>query len=472
MMWVMLVVVATLALSLGTGSAGSADGPRSASRDSAGGNVLLCLLDEVGVDELSTYGEHPNAPATPTLDALAAGGVLFRNAYAYPICSPTRAAILTGRHGFRTGINNNVQFPKNGWALALDEVTLPELLALGTGGAYSSAIVGKWHLASQAVGGVLHPFLQGFQHHRGVQTNFSPPEDYFNWTKWVAGVPSTSTTYATTDHVDDALDLATTLPQPWFVMLSTTAAHTPFHAPPQALHTYTLSGDPGLTPVEHFDAAVQALDTELGRLLASIPADVLANTTVLVMGDNGAPGLAVSPPSIPSQSKGTLFEGAINVPLIAWGRGVPAAGEECGALVSATDLFATVADLAGFDAAQAMPPNRPLDSVSLVPYFEDPHRAPLYQYVYAEKVKPTGAIPTQHVFGQSSPYTYGRMIRDERWKLIVRQGNNDHFYDLQGLAFEGPNLLEGPLTPEQAKALARLRKAMRELREPELPTQF
>jgi arylsulfatase A-like enzyme len=427
------------------------------------------LLDEVGVDELGTYGEHPSAPATPTLDALAAGGVLFRNAYAYPICSPTRAALLTGRHAFRTGISNNVNFQNPVYALPFSEVTLPELIESATGGAYANALVGKWHLGSAAWESELHPFMQGWDIHRGTQTNFGPLESYSAWTKWIDGVPSISTTYATTDQIDDAIDLTTNLPRPWFVMLSTIAAHTPFHAPPPALHTYALSGDPDLTPVEHFDAAVQALDTELGRLLASIPSDVLADTTVLVMGDNGAPGLAVSPPSVPSKSKGTLYEGGINVPLIAWGRGVPGRGE-CAALVSAVDLFATVAELCGFDAAAAMPDARPLDSVSLVPYFQDPAHPPLQEYVYAEKEQPNAWLPGPLPVGQASTFSQGRTIRDARWKLVRRLGDTDQLYDLQGLNHEGDDLLLGPLTPEQAAALARLREAMRLLLEPDQPT--
>ena len=98
-------------------------------------NVLVVVLDDVGTDKVSSYAEVPNAPATPRIDALGRQGVRFRNAYAYPVCSPTRAAILTGRYARRDGMGAIVRW-QGKWELPLSEVLLPELLdASGNKGA-------------------------------------------------------------------------------------------------------------------------------------------------------------------------------------------------------------------------------------------------------------------------------------------------------------------------------------------------
>jgi arylsulfatase A-like enzyme len=133
-------------------------------------NVLLVIADDLGTDKLASYspaGEQP-LPATPTLDALAASGVSFDNAWACPVCSPTRATILTGRYPFRHG----VKFALPGsQALALEEITIPEVLDLAQiqgGPDVASGAIGKWHLQGTAVGGVDHPNLQGFDHYEGI----------------------------------------------------------------------------------------------------------------------------------------------------------------------------------------------------------------------------------------------------------------------------------------------------------------
>ena len=415
------------------------------------GNVLLIIADEVGNDRVSAYGENPNAPATPVLDSLAARGVLFRNAYACPTCSPTRAQIMTGRYGFRTGVGEVILVNSNSPALPYKEITLPELLDRGTGRRYDNALVGKWHLGSAAFGGALNALEQGWRAHVGVEGN---TKSYSSWTKQSNGIPQPSTAYITSDQADDAIVYTHTLSEPWLLCLSFTAAHTPYHAPPAGLHSINLSGPPSATPVAHFDAAVQAMDTEIGRLLASMPPAVKANTTILFIGDNGPPGAATTPPYTAGATKGSLFEGGINVPLIAAGRDVPARGQECDALVSAVDVYATVAELAGFDARQVLPAWRRIDSLSLVPYFDDPQRPSGHSVVYAEKFAPNGA---------AIPSTHARALRDERWKLIERDGAADQFYDLGGLDLEGPDLLQGTLNNEQRQAYGQLKQAMADL---------
>ena len=157
-------------------------------------NMLVIVADDVGVDMIGAYGESSAAPCTPNLDALAADGLLFRNAWACPVCSPTRAALLTGRWGFRTGIGSVVTNTEPGLTLA--ERTTPEVLTR-----YSSACIGKWHLAGNL--GNTHPNQSGFDHFSGFLRG--AVNDYFSWPKVVDGQSSTSNVYTTSAFTDDAI---------------------------------------------------------------------------------------------------------------------------------------------------------------------------------------------------------------------------------------------------------------------------
>ena len=166
-----------------------------------------------------------------------------------------------------------------------------------------------------------------------------------------------------------------------------------------------MAGDPEATPNAHYCATVQALDSELGRLLAALSPQVRANTTIIFVGDNGTPNEAMVPPSVAGKGKGTLFEGGVNVPLIVSGKGVSTGSNVCDALVEAVDLFPTVADLFGVDYRVGVGDNRPIDGLSLESYFSAPSAPSLRTTVFAQKFSPNGA----------SPYlSEGWMIRDQR----------------------------------------------------------
>ncbi|MCC7014900.1 MAG: sulfatase-like hydrolase/transferase [Planctomycetes bacterium] len=410
-------------------------------------NVLLIVADDVGVDMLGAYGVHPNFPPTPHIDALIAQGVLFERCYTSPTCSPTRAAILTGRYSFRTGLGQPIQEWLPEHALQLDEVTVPEMLHASSQGAITSTAIGKWHLGSAAVGDIDHPNLQGFDWFEGTFGNLYFGQTYYDHSKITNGVRESTFVYSTTEQVDDALERIEAMPEPWFLYLAFNAAHQPFHAPPPALHTYTLAGNPDDTPYEHYSAAIQAIDTEVGRLLNSIDSEVLSHTTVIFIGDNGSPNQAVIPPSVPGLSKGSLYEGGVRVPLVVAGPKVTAHGERCSALINSVDLFPTIANLMGVDMRAGIGDNRPIDGVAFDAYLTDPAHSSLRAWAIAEKFSPNG-------FG---PYaSQGWMIRDERWKVIRRTGQPDFFFDMDGLAFEGVNLAAGALTPEQQAAYDRL----------------
>jgi arylsulfatase A-like enzyme len=360
--------------------------------EEARGNVLILVADDLGIDRLACYGA-PAAPPTPTLDRLVADGVLFQNAWSQPTCSPTRATLQTGRYGFRTGVGSVINAFGDVPALSLDEVTLPEMLDLGTGGAYAHASIGKWHLGSSRVGGDLAPNLSGYAHFAGSLEG--QLEFYDHWRRVVDGVATTSSRYATSACVDDALRWIRVQDRPWLCVVSFQAPHAPFHRPPPHLHTRKLPaeaprevcGGPGADPEPFFAAAVEALDTEIGRLLAGIQPAVRARTTVFFLGDNGTDA-CVARPEFRNRAKGTLYESGLRVPLVVAGFSVADRGRSA-ALVSTSDLFATVAELAGVELAATLP-GVALDSHSLVPCLADRRRS-VRSWLYAEVFTPNGA---------------------------------------------------------------------------------
>jgi len=392
-------------------------------------NLLLVVADDLGVDMVGAYAEGAPGPPTPTIDSLAQQGVLFRNCWSNTMCSPTRATIQTGRYGFRTGIGMIVT--ESGPDLQYSERILPEYLVNAPGGPYACAAIGKWHLGNDAGGEPHHANLSGYARFAGTKTSLMDPSDYYSWPKNVDGTVSTCTTYATTDNVDEALAWISTAPEPWFCYLAFTAPHSPFHAPPPDLHTRTLPPvDPRIDPRPFYEAMVEAMDTELGRLLNGIAAD-LPDTNVVFLGDNGTPREVCLPPFLPDHAKLTVYEGGINVPLIVTGPAVVHRGVECAALVNTTDLFATVLELGGFDLSTTKVPR---DSVSLTPYLADPATPDRRRWVYSEIFTPNG----------SGPVLSGRLaIRDSRYKLIrtVNDALPDELYDLELDPFESIDLL-------------------------------
>jgi arylsulfatase A-like enzyme len=373
--------------------------------DASARNVVLILADDFGVDLVGAYGEASDPPCTPVIDGLAGTGLLFRNAWANPVCSPTRGTVLTGRHPFRHGYGTPGSAMSSP-GLLLSETTIPEALP-----GYSSAALGKWHLAGNQSAD--HPNDSGFWRFAGGLGG--AVADYSSWDKTIDGSTSTVTTYATSDTADEAILAAQTLPQPFFLYVNFNAPHSPWHVPPPEL-----CGDPSCvcdslpaspSNLQMGKAMVEAMDRELGRMLAGIRA-VDPSPLIVFLGDNGTARQLTEAPFDPQRAKGSMYEGGINVPLIVQGPGV--AQGECAALVSASDLFATFAEWAGTTSTAE-------DSVSLVPYFSDPSLPSIRESVYAETFQPNG-------FG---PYTtHDRTVRNERYKLIRRLGEPDELYDL------------------------------------------
>ncbi|MEM6569771.1 MAG: sulfatase-like hydrolase/transferase [Planctomycetota bacterium] len=380
-------------------------------------NVVIVLLDDVGRDRIGAYGDHPSPAPTPHIDGLAKRGVLFRNAWAYPSCSPTRAALLTGRHAERTGMgaviltNDGVQTP-----LDPEEVILPEALPR-----HGSIVIGKWHLRDSE-GPLAHPNEVGFD--RSIV--YVGPNTFESWTRVVDGESTPRTGYFPRTVAEDAVAAFGEMEEPFFAYVCPKLAHSPYHVPPAELHTRT---EPTTREEKHV-AMTEAVDTLLGRMLDAID---LSDTYVFVIGDNGSPGPTVSGPFERGRVKGSVYEGGVRVPFLVAGPGV-ARGIETDELVHVTDVFATVLDL-----ARAPAPKRGAeDSVSFAPLLraEDARGARETLYV--------SSFPHEGTVGESV-----RAIRTKRYKLIhsVTFGTFE-LYDLEKDPLEQVDLIKARPGPD------------------------
>ncbi len=379
-------------------------------------NLLVIVLDDVGMAKADGNGVPDMGMPTPNLDALAARGLRFDRAWTHPSCSPTRAALLTGRLPFRYGLGQAIA--RDGpYALPLGEVTLAEALApVG----YTSVVLGKWHLIGHdAENAGQHPLDQGFAHHRGTIANLPFSADntsYTRWSKSIDGQATESTTYATTDTTNDAIEAVRTLNGPWLLWVAYNAIHTPLHVPPASL----VKQVPPANAPDHVlaSAMMEALDHEIGRLLAEVKRR--DDTWVVVLGDNGFSADALAPPLQalhPLGNKGAVTEGGTRVPWMVWGPGLQR-GARTEALVQDVDLFPTLLDLAG------VPPSDPsrtnLDGISFAPVLRNPKHSGHRREVVIRVDRPNGPEPTASV----------GMVTDGERKLVFRETGAPRPYDL------------------------------------------
>ncbi|MEM7792789.1 MAG: sulfatase-like hydrolase/transferase, partial [Verrucomicrobiota bacterium] len=395
-------------------------------------NILLVVADDLGADSVGLYSSASTAP-TPIIDSLAQSGVRFTNAWAHPTCSPTRAGFLTGRHAFRTGVG------AAGDEIALSEFTTAQ--ALSNAG-YATACIGKWHLSGSSNGNDDNPNLMGFDHYEGAMNGGIG--DYYNWTKVTNGSSSTVTNYGTTENVDNAISWIAAQSGPWFCQLAFNAPHTPFHKPPNSLHSYdSLPGTPSdiqNNPTSYYQAAIESLDTELGRLLNSLSPSELANTNIIFIGDNGTPR-RVSP-GVVRDFKGRLYEGGVHVPFIVSGPAVASPLNRTNdATIHTVDLFATILELAGLDVATTVPAGVEYDSVSVVDYLANPAQAQYHAYAYTER------------FSSPTVVNDGLAIRDSDYKLIYFDSSaSEEFYHIQSDPTESTDLLISGLNATEQTA--------------------
>ena len=332
--------------------------------------------------------------------------------------------MMTGRYAWRTGVGRAID--ANTPELSSDEITVADVF-----GSEQSAYIGKWHLTERM--DYTHPGTLGWPHFSG--TIAGTLEDYFAYEKTVNGAATTSETYATTAVVDDALAwLDGHDAKPWMLWVAFNAAHTPLHAPPDDLHDYDLTGLSAETdPLRFYQAMIQSMDTELGRLLEGVDRD---KTVIIYLGDNGTLTELNQGIYPPGHGKGSLGQGGVHVPLIITGPGIESGTVD--AMVHAVDLYATVLELLG----ESEPSDSGLDSISLTPYFTDPFIHPQRERMLTE------------LFGYGVPELLaGRSARSERHKLIRPFEGTDRLYDLYADPIGIVDLLSvGTLTDDEQEA--------------------
>ena len=300
-------------------------------------NILLIIADDMGLDATPGYSVGTSKPTMPNLQNLMDSGIRFNNVWSNPVCTPTRATILTGKYGFRTNVINV------GDVLSTSETSIHKVLNTNAS-EYSHAVIGKWHLSTDPT----HPTTMGIDYFAGLLSG--GVQSYTNWNLNENGVTTTSTAYTTTKFTDLAIDWVSAQSQPWFLWLAYNAPHTPFHLPPTNLHSQgnlpTDDASIEANPLPYYHAMIEAMDSEVGRLLNSMTQEERDNTLIVFVGDNGTPSEVVQVYSS-NRAKGSIYQGGVNVPMVISGKNVTRINETEDALISTTDLFATIADVAG-----------------------------------------------------------------------------------------------------------------------------
>lgn len=395
--------------------------------DQTAPNILFIVADDFGleaapssVENLPTPSGTPMKANMPVLENLASQGLIFDNAWSTPFCAPTRAGIITGKHGFRTGV---VNIPSHN-SLRQEEITLQRHIDTQFPNKYEQAIIGKWHLNNEMDlsqdDAKRYPATLGIPYFDGLLRGSTG--SYYNWTRQITikdvSAPNdiltnTSEQYITTALTDASLQWIEDQGQnPWHLWLTHFAPHAPFHKPPNHLHTKDHLLSTGENSCDYYIAMLESLDKEVGRLLDNMCQNVKDNTIIIFISDNGTPNSVLQSPFPQGKGKGTLRQGGVRVPMIVTGAGVTRIGDRDSTLVNTTDLFATIAGIAGSTENQIH------DSKNLVPLFSQAPiitspscTNPTYQYNY-----------TNHIGGWA--------VSNEQYKLIHKFNGNDLLFDI------------------------------------------
>ncbi|MEX0330195.1 MAG: sulfatase [Puniceicoccaceae bacterium] len=431
-------------------------------------NVIIVLVDDLGWADLGCYGSTFHD--TPNLDALAAEGIRFTQAYAAsPVCSPSRAALMTGRHPVRVDITDWIkgfvkkdpllQTPEDRDELALEEVTMAEILKEH---GYKTGYFGKWHLGETED---YWPEAQGFDENYGGFSKGSPPGGYY--APWnnprLENGPEGE--YLTDRLTDEAIGfLHRNRESPFLIYLAYYTVHTPIEGCAEWDDHYAdkreglALPDPDATRPEgpaktrlhqsnaKYAAMVRSMDENVGRLLAELKDLGLEDDTVVVFtSDNGGlstgGGRQIPTSVLPLRAgKGWCYEGGIRVPLIIRAPDRTTPGTVSAQATISMDLLPTVLDLAG----RPLQPERHLDGISLGAAIAEPDECQPRSLVWH--------FPHYHA-GQWTP---GTAMRVGDWKIIQRYETG---------SFELYNLRDDPgeqddLTEEQPHVLEVMRSSL------------
>ena len=368
-------------------------------------NIVYIVSDDQGWKDV---GYHGSDIKTPNIDSLAAGGTRLEQFYAQPMCTPTRAALMTGRYPFRYGLQTAVIPSGHTYGLPTDEWLLPQ--ALKEAG-YYTAIIGKWHLG--------HADPKFWPRQRGFDYQYGPligELDYFTHeqhgvTDWYRdNKPVKEEGYTTTLLANDAVSLiekhdpAT----PLYLYLTFNAPHTPYQAPQEYLDQYNNIADPNRRA---YAAAITAMDDQIGHVVAALQKKHMRDNTIIVFqSDNGGtfnPMFAgegdMSKVVIPCnngpyrEGKGSLYEGGTRViALVNWPGHIPS-GVSLDAMIHVVDMYPTLAGLAGAPISKS----KPLDGLDVWPTLSAGKPSPRTEVIY-----------------NVEPFRAG--VREGDWKLVWR----------------------------------------------------
>jgi len=323
-------------------------------------NIVFILCDDLGYGDLGCYGSKIR---TPNLDRLAAERVRFTNfCAADPVCSPSRAALLTGRYPTRVGVPR-VLFPQDQDGLNLDEVTMANMLR---DRGYKTMCIGKWHL------GRPEPYLptsRGFDAYFGIPySNDMTPRVLMHNTEVIEQTAALDTlTERYTEQAKKFIDASKD--SPFFLYMPHTYPHIPLGASPRFR---------GKSPLGLYGDVVEEVDWSVGEVANSIKQNRIERETLILFSSDNGPWYQGSPGKLRGR-KNTTYEGGVREPFIARWTGRIPAGRVCDGLASMMDIFPTVARLCG----GASPP-KPLDGIDIWPLLsgekQSIERAPLLYF--------------------------------------------------------------------------------------------
>ena len=369
-----IFLVALIALNVGLVALGAAE--------PSNPNIVFFLADDLGFMDIGANNPR-TFYETPNINRLAASGMRFTTAYSScPVCSPTRASLMTGKYPPRTGVTDYISRGNytqgklapapNPDHIPLEEVTIAERLR---GSGYATFLAGKWHLGD----GKFSPNAQGFG--PGLLTGNG---GMFYYPQSDQPAPDPKTDPHTTDRIaDEAVSFIDQhRQQPFFVYIPFLDVHTPLEAPADLVAKYErkkLSAPPDSWGRERerkvrrvqnhavYAAMVEQMDRAVGRVLSAIDRTGLAERTIVVFtSDNGGLSTSEGHPTsnLPLRGgKGWPYEGGIRVPLLIRAPGVTRPGSLCQTPVITTDFYPTILELTRLAPA----PEQQLDGVSLVP---------------------------------------------------------------------------------------------------------
>ncbi len=428
----------------------------SATEDKDRLNILFIMIDDLGWMDLRVQGNE--AVHTPNIDQLAKEGMRFSDAYAAaPVCSPTRAAVLSGMAPARLAITNHIPDQKR--FIPADPELLPATMNNHLSpsvvtiaerfkeAGYRTGFFGKWHLSGARPGSAEYePQAQGFDINVGGCSYGGPPTFFDPYR--IPNLPNRKEGEYLPDRLADEtiqFIMNERNGDPFFVFLWNYTVHWPMEAPESLLKKYGNHKGPGLND-SRYGAMIEAMDRSVGRILQTVETLKLKERTLVVFtSDNGGySGVADNRPL--RKGKGFLYEGGIRVPLIVRWPGVVKSGSLSKVPVISMDFYPTLLEAAGL-APQSL---QPLDGVSLMPL-----------------LKQSGPLSRKSLFFHYPNYAFhrsnrlGGAIRQGSYKLIERFSDNSlELFDLSRDLSETTNL--AAMKPELAKKMVKELRIWRE----------